>query len=94
MPEVYIEDVGRMEPILHVEKIEGIWRKLVCNLCQIRTVVCLRCSHGMSSHAIFFCGLICKLALPGSILVIRCHGILCIPSELLSQFKMRCFELL
>lgn len=24
MPEVYIEDVARMEPILHVEKIEGL----------------------------------------------------------------------
>lgn len=64
-PEVYIEDLARMEPILGVERIAETRRKLVCNVCKIKCGVCVRCSHGMSSHAIFFSALLSWLALPG-----------------------------
>ncbi|OWM88465.1 hypothetical protein CDL15_Pgr003877 [Punica granatum] len=46
MPEVYIQDLTRMEPILNVERIAETRRKLVCNVCKIKCGVCVRCSHG------------------------------------------------
>ncbi|KAK4742071.1 hypothetical protein SAY87_000072 [Trapa incisa] len=46
MPEVYIEDLARMEPILGMEKLAETRRKLVCNICKIKCGVCLSCSHG------------------------------------------------
>ncbi|KAK1361629.1 Histone-lysine n-methyltransferase atx1 [Heracleum sosnowskyi] len=46
MPEVYIEDTRRMEPIMNVEGIMETRHKLICRLCKIRYGACLRCSNG------------------------------------------------
>lgn len=47
MPEVYIEDTKSMEPIMNVEGIKELPKKLVCYLCKIRSGACVRCSSGM-----------------------------------------------
>lgn len=46
MPEVYIEDTKSMEPIMNVEGIKELPKKLVCYLCKIRSGACVRCSSG------------------------------------------------
>uniref|UniRef100_A0A2P2MIS0 Uncharacterized protein LOC105638874 isoform X1 n=1 Tax=Rhizophora mucronata TaxID=61149 RepID=A0A2P2MIS0_RHIMU len=46
MPEVYIEDLRGMEPIVNVERIPETRKKLVCNLCKSKCGACVRCSHG------------------------------------------------
>ncbi|WOG97315.1 hypothetical protein DCAR_0416655 [Daucus carota subsp. sativus] len=46
MPEVYIEDTRRMEPIMNLEGIMETRHKLICRLCKIRHGACLRCSNG------------------------------------------------
>ncbi|KAL8134123.1 uncharacterized protein LOC141707669 [Apium graveolens] len=46
MPEVYIEDTRKMEPIMNVEGIMETRHKLICRLCKIRHGACLRCSNG------------------------------------------------
>ncbi|XP_011011925.1 PREDICTED: uncharacterized protein LOC105116326 isoform X2 [Populus euphratica] len=46
MPEVYIEDLAKMEPIVNVSGIKETRRKLVCNVCKVKCGTCVRCSHG------------------------------------------------
>ncbi|XP_042985932.1 uncharacterized protein LOC122314410 [Carya illinoinensis] len=46
MPEVYIEDLLKMEPIMNVGGIKETRRKLVCNICKVKCGACVRCSHG------------------------------------------------
>ncbi|KAJ7959086.1 putative Phd finger protein [Quillaja saponaria] len=46
MPEVYIEDLRMMEPIMNVGGIKDTRRKLVCNICKVKFGACVRCSHG------------------------------------------------
>ncbi|XP_077224076.1 PHD finger family protein [Tasmannia lanceolata] len=46
MPEVYVENVETMEPIVNIEEIKETRRRLVCNLCKVKHGVCIRCSHG------------------------------------------------
>ncbi|KAH8508842.1 hypothetical protein H0E87_010837 [Populus deltoides] len=46
MPEVYIEDLAKMEPIMNVSGIKETRRKLVCNVCKVKCGTCVRCSHG------------------------------------------------
>lgn len=47
MPELYIEDLTKMEPIMNLEGIKETRRKLVCNICKVKCGACVRCSHGM-----------------------------------------------
>ncbi|GMI64851.1 hypothetical protein like AT1G77800 [Hibiscus trionum] len=46
MPEVYIEDLTKMEPIIIVGGINDTRKKLVCNVCKVKFGACVRCSHG------------------------------------------------
>ncbi|KAK7282765.1 hypothetical protein RIF29_11801 [Crotalaria pallida] len=46
MPEVYVEDLKKMEPVMNVEEIKENRRKLVCNVCKVKWGACVRCSHG------------------------------------------------
>ncbi|KAJ6774314.1 hypothetical protein OIU79_017676 [Salix purpurea] len=46
MPEVYIEDLTKMEPIMNVSGIKETRRKLLCNVCKVKCGTCVRCSHG------------------------------------------------
>ncbi|XP_042482293.1 uncharacterized protein LOC122062708 isoform X2 [Macadamia integrifolia] len=46
LPEVYVQDLRTMEPIMNVEGIKGTRRKLVCYLCKVKYGACIRCSHG------------------------------------------------
>ncbi|XP_057987013.1 uncharacterized protein LOC110647110 isoform X2 [Hevea brasiliensis] len=46
MPEVYVEDLLKMEPIMNVQEIKETRRKLVCNVCKVKCGACVRCSHG------------------------------------------------
>eukprot|EP00257_Ricinus_communis_P013951 XP_015571517.1 uncharacterized protein LOC8274307 isoform X1 [Ricinus communis] len=45
-PEVYVEDLTKMEKIMDVHEIKETRRKLVCNVCKVKCGVCVRCSHG------------------------------------------------
>uniref|UniRef100_A0A1J3GMS1 Protein Jade-3 n=1 Tax=Noccaea caerulescens TaxID=107243 RepID=A0A1J3GMS1_NOCCA len=46
MPEVYIEDLEKMEPIMNLHAIKEIRRKLLCNLCKVKSGACIRCCNG------------------------------------------------
>ncbi|XP_058754200.1 uncharacterized protein LOC131627372 isoform X2 [Vicia villosa] len=46
MPEVYIDDLKKMEPVMNVGGIKDTRRKLVCNVCKLKCGACVRCSHG------------------------------------------------
>nr|KJB16262.1 hypothetical protein B456_002G220300 [Gossypium raimondii] len=46
MPEVYIEDLTKMEPIINAGGINDTRKKLVCNVCKVKNGACVRCSHG------------------------------------------------
>ncbi|KAM6542936.1 hypothetical protein CsatB_007383 [Cannabis sativa] len=46
LPEVYIEDIVRMEPIMNIEAIKETRKKLVCNICKVKWGACVQCSHG------------------------------------------------
>ncbi|XP_039023104.1 uncharacterized protein LOC120155675 [Hibiscus syriacus] len=46
MPEVYIEDLTKMGPIVNVGGINEARKKLVCNVCKVKYGACVRCSHG------------------------------------------------
>ncbi|XP_023550043.1 uncharacterized protein LOC111808351 isoform X1 [Cucurbita pepo subsp. pepo] len=46
MPEVYIEDLTQMEPLMNLGGIKETRKKLVCNICKVKYGACLRCSHG------------------------------------------------
>ncbi|KAJ1699782.1 hypothetical protein LUZ63_008294 [Rhynchospora breviuscula] len=45
-PEAYVADMKTMEPILNVEGVPTMRKKLVCNVCKVKHGVCVRCSHG------------------------------------------------
>ncbi|XP_021681430.2 uncharacterized protein LOC110665553 isoform X2 [Hevea brasiliensis] len=51
MPEVYVEDLKKMEPVMNVREIKETRRKLVCNVCKVKCGACVRCSHGMCRAA-------------------------------------------
>ena len=53
MPEVYIEDLNKMEPILNLPGIKETRRKLLCNLCKVKSGACTRCCYGM--YCFFLC---------------------------------------
>uniref|UniRef100_A0A6N2MLW5 PHD-type domain-containing protein n=1 Tax=Salix viminalis TaxID=40686 RepID=A0A6N2MLW5_SALVM len=46
MPEVYIEDLMKMEPVMNVGGIKEKRRKLMCNVCKVKSGTCVQCSHG------------------------------------------------
>ncbi|XP_021601342.2 uncharacterized protein LOC110606708 isoform X5 [Manihot esculenta] len=46
IPEVYVEDLMKMEPVMNVQEIKETRRKLVCNVCKVKCGACVRCSHG------------------------------------------------
>ncbi|CAK9327729.1 unnamed protein product [Citrullus colocynthis] len=46
MPEVYIENLTQMEPVMNLGDIKETRKKLVCNICKVKYGACLRCSHG------------------------------------------------
>lgn len=46
-PEVYIEDVKKMEPVMNVKGVPETRKKLVCSICKVKVGACIRCSHGM-----------------------------------------------
>ncbi|CAI8597455.1 unnamed protein product [Vicia faba] len=46
MPEVYIDDLKKMEPVMNLGGIKETRRKLVCNVCKLKCGACVRCSHG------------------------------------------------
>ncbi|CAN1188493.1 Protein Jade-1 [Linum perenne] len=46
MPEVYVEDLTKMEPIVNLSSIKDIHKKLVCKVCKVKFGTCIRCSHG------------------------------------------------
>ncbi|XP_040969610.1 uncharacterized protein [Gossypium hirsutum] len=54
MPEVYIEDLKKMEPIINAGGINDTRKKLVCNVCKVKNGACVRCSHGMFVALSFF----------------------------------------
>lgn len=53
MPEVYIEDLKKMEPILNFPGIKETRRKLLCNLCKVKSGACIRCCNGMYCYFLF-----------------------------------------
>ncbi|CAH2067762.1 unnamed protein product [Thlaspi arvense] len=46
MPEVYVEDLKKMEPIMNLPGIKETRRKLLCNLCKVKSGACIRCCNG------------------------------------------------
>ncbi|XP_010908665.1 uncharacterized protein [Elaeis guineensis] len=46
IPEVYVEDIGAMEPLMNIGGIQETRKKLVCNVCKVKHGACIRCSHG------------------------------------------------
>lgn len=55
MPEVYIEDLNKMEPVMNVGGVKEARRKLVCNVCKVKFGACIRCSHGMFCCLLVLC---------------------------------------
>lgn len=53
MPEAFVEDTTKMEPIKNVEGIKDSRMKLVCNVCKLKCGACVRCSHGMFLFSYF-----------------------------------------
>lgn len=46
IPEVYVEDIEVMEPVMNIEGVQETRKKLVCNVCKVKHGACIRCSHG------------------------------------------------
>ncbi|KAK7311584.1 hypothetical protein RJT34_09826 [Clitoria ternatea] len=46
MPEVYIDDLKKMEPVMNVGEIKETRKKIVCSICKVKCGTCVRCSHG------------------------------------------------
>ncbi|TKY74324.1 Jade-1 protein [Spatholobus suberectus] len=46
MPEVYVDDLKKMEPVMNVGEIKETRKKLVCSVCKVKCGSCVRCSHG------------------------------------------------
>lgn len=72
MPEVYVTDLLKMEPIINVEGIKDTRRKLVCNICKVKWGACVRCSHGMfcCSIILYHSAFLFWLVEQGNVLVI------------------------
>ncbi|XP_028775037.1 uncharacterized protein LOC114731945 isoform X2 [Neltuma alba] len=51
MPEVYIEDLKKMEPVMNVGGVQETRKKLVCNICKLKFGACIRCTHGSCRSA-------------------------------------------
>ncbi|KAM7259821.1 hypothetical protein ACFE04_015562 [Oxalis oulophora] len=47
MPDVYIDDLTKMEPIENVEGINETRKKLICNVCKVKCGACVRCTNGV-----------------------------------------------
>ncbi|KAF9601388.1 hypothetical protein IFM89_019241 [Coptis chinensis] len=47
MPEVYVEDTRKMEPIMNVEGINDKKKKLICHVCKVKCGACIRCTEGI-----------------------------------------------
>lgn len=47
MPEVYLDNIGTMEPIMNMNELKDTRRKLICYLCKVKYGACVRCSNGM-----------------------------------------------
>ncbi|PWZ22149.1 PHD finger protein rhinocero [Zea mays] len=45
-PEVFVEDMESMEPVLSLENVQENRMKLTCSICKIKHGACVRCSHG------------------------------------------------
>ncbi|KAE9595938.1 putative chromatin regulator PHD family [Lupinus albus] len=45
-PEIYVDDLKKMDPVMDMGGIEECRRKLVCNICKVKSGACVRCSHG------------------------------------------------
>ncbi|CAI9114672.1 OLC1v1015446C2 [Oldenlandia corymbosa var. corymbosa] len=46
VPEVYVENIRSMEPIMNIDGINETRWKLICCLCKVKSGVCVRCSNG------------------------------------------------
>ncbi|XP_057785158.1 uncharacterized protein LOC131002701 isoform X2 [Salvia miltiorrhiza] len=46
MPEVYLDNIGTMEPIMNMNELKDTRRKLICYLCKVKYGACVRCSNG------------------------------------------------
>lgn len=46
MPEVYVDDLKKMEPVMNVGSVKKTRSKLVCNVCKMKCGTCVRCNHG------------------------------------------------
>lgn len=53
MPEVYIQDMRLMEPVMNIEEIKQTRKKLICYLCKVKCGTCIRCSNGMCVVSLF-----------------------------------------
>lgn len=53
MPEVYIQDIRLMEPVVNIEEIKETRKKLICYLCKVKCGTCIRCSNGMCVVSLF-----------------------------------------
>ena len=49
-PEIYVDDLKKMELVTNMGGTKESRRKLVCNVCKLKYGACVRCSHGM-----FYC---------------------------------------
>ncbi|KAI3991006.1 hypothetical protein MKX01_026190 [Papaver californicum] len=57
MPDAYVEDIKKMEPIVNIGEINDMRKKLVCNVCKVKCGACVRCSHGTCRTALHpICG--------------------------------------
>ncbi|KAI3834693.1 hypothetical protein MKW92_007876 [Papaver armeniacum] len=52
MPDAYVEDIKKMEPIMNIGEINDMRKKLVCNVCKVKYGACVRCSHGTCRTAL------------------------------------------
>lgn len=46
MPEVYLDNIRTMEPIMNMIDLKDTRRKLICYLCKVKYGACVRCSNG------------------------------------------------
>ncbi|KAH6763750.1 hypothetical protein C2S51_014999 [Perilla frutescens var. frutescens] len=46
MPEVYLDNIRTMEPIVNMNELKDTRRKLICYLCKVKYGACVRCSNG------------------------------------------------
>ncbi|KAI9097752.1 hypothetical protein K1719_025523 [Acacia pycnantha] len=46
MPEIYVEDLKKMEPVMNVGGVPETRKKLVCGICKVKFGACIQCCHG------------------------------------------------